>query len=152
MGGACWCSSVLINLEESTADRSAYSAVISMARRSLKRCLPCSFVATSFTPIGSVLCRLCSSAESFPQQTLLSGMIVSSDVRDIVRHTSDGSRTVPPGLANRIPGSLGARTGTSTSWAEYCCPCSTFFPAQQDSHKELDQGRKRRPRSPAGRE
>jgi hypothetical protein len=87
MGGACWCCSVLINLEESTADRSTYSAVISMARPSLKRCLPCSFAATSFTAIGSVLCRLCSSAESFPQQTLLSWMIVSSDVRD----TSDGS-------------------------------------------------------------
>jgi hypothetical protein len=78
MGGACWCCSVLIDLEESTADRSAYSAVISMARPSLKRYLPCSFAATSFTPIGSA------------QQTLLSWMIVSSDVRDIVRHTSDG--------------------------------------------------------------
>jgi hypothetical protein len=83
MGGACWCCSVLIDLEESTADRSAYSAVISMARPSLKRCLPCSFAATSFTPIGSA------------QQTLLSWMIVSwmivsSDVRDIVRDPSDG--------------------------------------------------------------
>ena len=91
MGGACWCCSVLSNLEESTADRSTYSAVISMARPSLKRCQPCSFAATSFTPIGSVLCGLCSSAESFPQQTLLSWMIVSSDIRDIVRDTSDGS-------------------------------------------------------------
>ena len=148
MGGAYWCSSMLINLEESTADRSAYSAVISMARPSLKRCLPCSFAATSFTPIGSVLCRLGSSAESFPQQTLLSGMIVSSDVRDIVRYTSDGS-------SDRA-----TRVGKSSTWivrSSYWLggiplPLLDAVSGAAGQHKELDQGRKPRPRSHAGRE
>jgi hypothetical protein len=43
MGRACWCCSLLIHLEESTADRSTYSAVISMARPLLKRCLALQF-------------------------------------------------------------------------------------------------------------
>ena len=148
MGGACWCSSVLINLEDSTADRSAYSAVISMARRSLKRCLPCSFVATSFTPIGSVLCRLCSSAESFAQQTLLSGMIVSSDVCDIVRHTSDGSSD----HATRV-GKPSTWIFRSSYWlGGIPLPLLDAFSGATGQRKELDQGRKRRPRSPTGRE
>ena len=148
MGGACWCCSVLIDLEESTADRSAYSAVISMARPSLKRYLPCSFAATFFTPIGSVLCRLCSSAESFPQQTLLSWMIVSSDVRDIVRHTSDGLSD----RATRVGKPSTRIFSSSYQLGGIQLPLLEGLSGAAGQHKELDQGRKRRPRSHAGRE